>query len=403
MLKLALRSVFRQKVRTLMTLAAIAFGVVGLVLSGGFVQDVFIQLGEALIHSQSGHLQITRAGFFEHGSRTPDDYIISDVAAVKSVVSDLDQVEDVMGRVYFSGLLNNGKTDLSIIGEGVEPDAETKLGTYMVIKSGRQLNGTDTQGMMLGEGIARSAGLKPGDQVTLLLNTSDGALNTADFVIVGVFQTYSKEFDARAVRIPLAAAQTLLNTDGVNAVVVSLKRTPDTGAVHALLTQRLDPTVFELMSWQELNDFYAKTVVLYKRQFGVLQLIVLLMVLLSVANSVNMSTFERVGEFGTLRALGNRSGHVFRLILVENTIVGLIGGLLGVALGIVLALVISAIGIPMPPPPNANLGYTALIRIVPEEIAMAFAVGFLATVCASILPARRVVRIPVVDALRQSI
>lgn len=403
MLKLALRSVFRQKVRTLMTLAAIAFGVVGLVLSGGFVQDVFIQLGEALIHSQSGHLQITRAGFFEHGSRTPDDYIISDVAAVKSVISDLDQVADVMSRVYFSGLLNNGKTDLSIIGEGVEPDAETKLGTYMVIKSGRQLNGTDTQGMMLGEGIARSAGLKPGDQVTLLLNTSDGALNTADFVIVGVFQTYSKEFDARAVRIPLAAAQTLLNTDGVNAVVASLKRTPDTGAVRALLTQRLDPTLFELISWQELNDFYAKTVVLYKRQFGVLQLIVLLMVLLSVANSVNMSTFERVGEFGTLRALGNRSGHVFRLILVENTIVGLLGGLLGVALGIVLALVISAIGIPMPPPPNANLGYTALIRIVPEEIAMAFAVGFLATVGASILPARRVVRIPVVDALRQSI
>jgi putative ABC transport system permease protein len=403
MLKLALRSVFRQKVRTLMTLAAIAFGVVGLVLSGGFVQDVFIQLGEALIHSQSGHLQITRAGFFSHGSRTPDNYIISDVAAVKSVVSDIDQVEDVMGRVYFSGLLNNGKTDLSIIGEGVEPDPETKLGTYMVIKSGRQLIGTDTQGMMLGEGIARSAGLKPGDQVTLLLNTSDGALNTADFEIVGVFQTYSKEFDARAVRIPLAAAQTLLNTDGVNAVVVSLKRTPDTSAVRALLTQRLDPMVFELMSWQELNDFYAKTVVLYKRQFGVLQLIVLLMVLLSVANSVNMSTFERVGEFGTLRALGNRSGHVFRLILVENTIVGLFGGLLGVALGIVLALVISAIGIPMPPPPNANLGYTALIRIVPEEIAMAFAVGFLATIAASILPARKVVQIPVVDALRQSI
>jgi putative ABC transport system permease protein len=245
--------------------------------------------------------------------------------------------------------------------------------------------------------------LKPGDQVTLLLNTTDGALNTADFVIVGVFQTYSKEFDARAVRIPLAAAQTLLDTEGVNAVVVSLKRTPDTSAVRSLLTHRLDTTVFELMSWQELNDFYAKTVVLYKWQFGVLQLIVLLMVLLSVANSVNMNTFERVGEFGTLMALGNRSGYVFRLILVENAIVGLIGGLLGVALGIVLALVISAIGIPMPPPPNANLGYTALIRIVPEEIAMAFAVGFLATAGASILPARRVVRIPVVDALRQSI
>lgn len=104
-----------------------------------------------------------------------------------------------------------------------------------------------------------------------------------------------------------------------------------------------------------------------------------------------------------MMALGNSRGHVFRLILVENAIVGLLGGLLGVTFGIVLAFAISAIGIPMPPPPNANLGYTALIRIVPEEIATAFAVGFLATLGASLLPAKKVGEIPVVDALRQSI
>ncbi|MBE2259180.1 MAG: ABC transporter permease [Rhodobacteraceae bacterium] len=403
MFKLALRNVFRQKVRTAMTLAAIVFGVVGLVLSGGFVQDVFIQLGEAVIHSQSGHLQLTRSGFFKHGSRAPHEYMIDDVAAVKSSIAALRQVDDVMGRIYFSGLLNNGKTDLSIIGEGVEPDRESRLGTHIVITAGRQLRGDDRQGVMLGEGLARAARLVPGDQVTILLNTADGALNTADFVVVGVFQSYSKEFDARAVRIPLAAAQSLLTTSGVNAIVVSLKQTTDTDAVGARLAQGFDPTIFELLTWQQLNDFYEKTVVLYKRQFGVLQLIVLLMVLLSVANSVNMTVFERVGEFGTMMALGDRPEHVFRLVIVENTIVGLVGGLLGVALGIVLALVISAIGIPMPPPPNANLGYTALIRILPQEIATAFAVGFIATVGASILPARRVIRIPVVDALRQCV
>ena len=403
MFKLALRNVFRQKVRTSMTLAAVVFGVIGLVLSGGFVQDVFIQLGEAVIHSQSGHLQVTRAGFFRQGSRSPQEYLINDLAALKDTISKLPQIEDVMGRIYFSGLLNNGKTDLSIIGEGVEPDSENRLGTHMNITAGRQLGPNDTYGLMVGEGIARAAGLKPGDQVTILLNTPEGALNTADFEIVGTFQTYSKEFDARAVRIPLAAAQNLLNTDGVNAVVVSLKHTRDTQTVRALLEQRLNPKVFEVMTWQQLNDFYEKTVDLYKRQFGVLQIIVLFMVLLSVANSVNMSTFERVGEFGTMMALGDRPGHVFRLILVEYAIVGLVGGLFGIALGIVVALIISAIGIPMPPPPNANLGYTALIRIAPEEIAMAFAIGFVATLGAAILPARRVVKIPVVDALRQSV
>jgi putative ABC transport system permease protein len=75
---------------------------------------------------------------------------------------------------------------------------------------------------------------------------------------------------------------------------------------------------------------------------------------------------------------------------------------LGVALGVALALVISAIGIPMPPPPNANVGYTAHIRIIPSILLMSFTIGFTATVLAAILPARRVSNTPVVDALRQN-
>ena len=132
-----------------------------------------------------------------------------------------------------------------------------------------------------------------------------------------------------------------------------------------------------------------------------LQLIILFMVLLSVANSVNMSAFERLPEFGTMQALGNRKRDVFRLILAENLLLGLIGSLLGVVTGITLALGISAIGIPMPPPPNANVGYTAFIRIVPLTVLTAFLIGFAATVLAALFPARRVSATPVVEALRQ--
>ena len=58
MLLLALHNIFRHKVRTFLTLAVIVFGVVGLILTGGFIEDIFIQLREATIHSQLGHLQI---------------------------------------------------------------------------------------------------------------------------------------------------------------------------------------------------------------------------------------------------------------------------------------------------------------------------------------------------------
>src|SRR5207244_11975147 len=127
MLILALRNVFRHRVRTAITLAAIVFGVVGLILSGGFVQDIFLQLGEAVIHSQSGHLQIAKAGFQAEGTRKPDLYLIQDPERLKARIASLPGVSDVMARVSFSGLLNNGRSDLAMVGEGFEPDREAQF------------------------------------------------------------------------------------------------------------------------------------------------------------------------------------------------------------------------------------------------------------------------------------
>jgi putative ABC transport system permease protein len=233
MLRLALRNILRQKFRTAMTLAVVVFGVVGLILSGGFVADMLVQLGETIIRSQSGHLQVLKAGYFAKGGRSPDQYLIDSPDALRQTISRLPQVDDVMLRMNFSGLINNGRSDWPIIGEGVEPDREARLGTHLKITAGRQLASTDVNGILLGDGVAQMLKLKPGDTATLLLNTSEGALNTLEFQVVGIFQSFSKDFDARAVRIPLAAAQELVGNPKANSVVVSLKTTDDTQSVAA--------------------------------------------------------------------------------------------------------------------------------------------------------------------------
>lgn len=64
------RVFYRQGMRSVATLAAISVGVAGLILAGGFVQDIFIQLGEAIIHSQTGHIQITLKGYTEGKGRS---------------------------------------------------------------------------------------------------------------------------------------------------------------------------------------------------------------------------------------------------------------------------------------------------------------------------------------------
>ncbi|WP_018412966.1 ABC transporter permease [Methyloversatilis thermotolerans] len=403
MFRLALRNIFRQKSRTAMTLAAIAFGVAGLILSGGFIADVLTQLGEATIHSQLGHVQLFKKGYYEHGARSPEKYVIDDAGEIVDFVARMPEVDITLQRVSFSGLLNNGKADWAIIGEGVEPDKENHLGTFVRVIQGRALADGDADGILIGDGVAKALAVKPGDTVTLLLTTVDGAVNTSEFSVVGVFQSFSKDFDARAVRIPLDAARKLVDRAGANSVVLLLHDTANTSRVKDLLQPKLEGRGFDVRDWIELSDFYAKTVELYRNQFGVLQWIVLMMVLLSVFNTVNMSVFERVGEFGTLMALGNSRGYVFRLVMTENLMLGLAGAVLGLIIGVAVALLASRIGIPMPPPPNSNVGYTASIRLLPDTVLMSFLVGIAATVAAALIPARRVSRTPIVDALRYNI
>ncbi|MDQ3186919.1 MAG: ABC transporter permease [Pseudomonadota bacterium] len=402
MLKLALRNILRQKMHTVMTLTAVICGVVGLILAGGWVNDIFVKLAEALIHSQSGHMQLYKEGYYAAGSRTPEKYLIATPDAIKRRVAGVTGIDNVMARLNFTGLLNNGRSDLPISGEGMEPGQEAALGSFVSITAGRQLTDKDPSGIMLGHGVAKGLKLKPGDHVTLLANALEGALNSMDFEVIGVFQSFINDYDARAIRIPLAAAQELLGTQGANALVISLKETDDTVRVAAQLKERFGTSGLEIKTWVELNDYYEKTVEFYRGQFGFLQLIILFMVLLSVANSVNMSVLERVGEFGTMKALGNRGSQVFRLIVIESILLGLIGSCLGVVIGVLLALVISAIGIPMPPPPTSEIGYTGEIQIIPSGLLMSFAIGLGATVLAAIHPARHVSRTPVVEALRQN-
>ena len=403
MLKLAFRNIFRNRLRTGLTLAAIVSGVAAIIVSGGFVEDVFVQLRESTIHSRLGHLQIFRKGYLEYGQREPTRYLIEAPRPLVDRVRSIPHVRSVMTRVNFSGLASNGRADLPVVGEGVEANKEARLGTAISFIAGHTLRDDEPFGVIVGEGVAAALQLAPGSPLNLTVNTPDGALNALEFTVVGVFRSFSKDYDDRAVRIPQAAAQELLYTPAVHSVVVALDDTTQTDAVVAELRRQLGPLGYEVKSWQELADFYNKTVALYKRQFGALQVIILIMLVLSVASTVNMVVYERTGEFGTLLALGMKRRRIFRLIVLENTLLGLLGAALGVVAGVALAAAISAIGLPMPPPPGSNAAYTASIRVVPWILAGSALTGAMAATLAALLPGRRAARLMVVDALRHNV
>ena len=406
LLRCATRNLARQKVRTAMTLGSIMFGVVGLILSGGFIEDIFVQLREVTIHSRLGHLQISAQGYREHWTRDPGKYLLDQTVSsgITARLGEIPEVADSMQRLNFFGVINNGRNELPILGEGIDAAREAAhFGRFFFVIEGRTLEAEDSHRILVGEGVAESLRLRPGALVTLLTHMPGGGLNSLEFEVVGIFRTFSREFDAHAVRLPLADAHTLLGTPGSHSVVVALEDTELTEEAALRIRDLFANEGLEIWTWLELDDFYRNTVKLYRSEFRVLQLIILLVVLLSVANSINMTAHERLGEFGTLRAIGLRERDITRLILLENAVLGLVGSLVGAGAGALLAVLISLIGIPMPPPPNSSMGYTAEIRLVPEIIAIAVVVGLVATLVSAFLAARSVRQHSLVDSLRENV
>src|SRR6266542_3908380 len=123
-LKFAARDLTRNRTRTIISQSAIAFGVVALLLSGGFVEWIFGAMREAAIQTGLGHIQITRPGFREAGFADPKAYAMSAGRTELDVVRNAPGVTAVGERFILSGLVSSGDTTVAFAGQAVDPDAE---------------------------------------------------------------------------------------------------------------------------------------------------------------------------------------------------------------------------------------------------------------------------------------
>jgi putative ABC transport system permease protein len=115
-----------------------------------------------------------------------------------------------------------------------------------------------------------------------------------------------------------------------------------------------------------------------------------------------MSVLERTSEIGTSMALGVTRRQTLRRFLMEGMAIGVIRGILGVVLGVLLAFLISAIGIPMPPPPGATKGFYGEIRVTWQLAVDAFSLALVTALAAGVYPAWKASRMTIVDALRHA-
>ena len=403
-LKLAIRNVFRNRRRTIITLAAMAFGAAAIIVFGGFVNSIYWGVRESTIRSQVGHIQLYRKGFSEKGNLAPFDYLIADYAGLRDELMKIEHVKTVTARLGLSGLVSTGDTTTSFVGAGVNPDGESQLSSFAVIVDGRDLSSRDPRGIILGMGLARAFGVKPGDELTLLTTTKAGSINALAVKVRGIWESGEKAYDDRFLKIALPEVQRVLDVENgeVQSIVLLLDKTENTAVVRdriaALIRERgLD---LEMKTWEDLALRYHQVRELFGRIFSVLTLIVSIMVVFGITNTMTMAIFERTREIGTVMALGTRRRGVVSMFVLEGIALGALGGLLGAVLGVALARIVSAIGIQLPPPPGSTRGFTVQIFIVPSVLWDAFRLSIVTAALASLYPAWRAAKLNVVEALR---
>lgn len=246
------------------------------------------------------------------------------------------------------------------------------------IESGDPTPGT--AGAVVGGGIAERNNLSVGK--TLRLNPQ------VSLRVVGVLQRTGGITDS-FIFVPMEAVQTVLNTENYTSILLSIDPGRRAEDVAQVLKQKIPgvnaQTSGDVMRFAERAVRISDLV-----RFGI-SLVALIVGGLLVANTVMMSVYERIREFGLMRALGAKRNFIFGLVLLEALLLGVVGGLLGLVLGQAGSGLVNwytgrEVGIALS---------AVTFRLASFALLVAVVLGLLA----GFLPARTASRIKVVEAL----
>ncbi len=400
-MKLALSNVFRNKRRTLITLLSIISASVAMIVFGGFITYTFNGLRELTILTQLGHFQLGAAGYFEKGAGLELQHILNNPGEIEQKLRTLPHIRTVTQRLSGSGLISTGNITLTGSLLGIEPEKEQAFTHAERLVAGSQLGTGDGNECVVGEGLAKGLNARLGDTLTILSTTFEGVINASECRLAGIVRTGAKAYDAVYVKLHLKQLQGLLDTQGIEKLLVLLDDTANVPSVEPQLRLYAKEKALDLRMWEELAEYYRGVVNVYTSIFRFSACVLAVVVLLSIANTMSMCVFERFREIGTLRAIGESRAGIMKLFLSEGLIIGVVGGLAGIVAGIVAAWIINAAGgIEISTPPGMSAGYTALITPTSAYFLWSFGMSVFASVGASVFPAYRASRLDIVKALQ---
>jgi ABC-type lipoprotein release transport system permease subunit len=402
--QLAWRNIWRNPRRTTVILIAVIMGVWSMIFLGALMRGVVAGMVKNGISTLTGHTQIQQ-------TRYPDDpsvmHSIRDPQTVAAVLPKaLPSGSHWTMRVRVNAVAANARHSSGVTLVGIDPDSEARVSFIgHSITSGKYLKAGEGNDILVGRALAEEFGTHLGQKLILMSQDTRGQIVSRAFRISGIFRAEMESTEKQFVFVMRRAAQQMLKMDGaVSEVSVVLPQYKHARQIAAALQARLAGEDLVVRPWQKALPLLTAYLDLYDNFILIWFVVVFIAMGFGIVNTTLMAVFERMREFGLLKALGMRPRRIVKGILIEALLLLLCGMAVGNLLGWLSCWALSFKGIDLSALAQ-GAEYAGMARVIfplvlPRDIFSANGVILGLGLLVSLYPAIKAARFTPVEAMQ---
>ncbi|MDA9668435.1 FtsX-like permease family protein [Flavobacteriaceae bacterium] len=362
MIKFIIKGILRDKSKSIIPIAVISVGVMVTVMMSGFLEGVFSDVINQNAKLDTGHVKIMTKPYAENKEQLPNDLAL---LGINELIDSLNfNYPDLIWtpRIKFGGIMDvpdaSGNTKLQGPGIGLamsilseESGELQRLQLNKSLKKGRLPKHSGE--IILSDNYATKLNISPGEKITFFGSTMEGSMVFQSYEMTGTVEFGSPLMDKGTFIIDIRDAQNMLDMENGTGELLGYFKDDKYDDQKALVIAENFNSKF-----QESKDEYAPVMFTLKDQNGLREsldmgdafsgifiFIFILAMSLVLWNTGLIGGLRRYNEFGIRLALGESKNNVFKLLLIEASVIGLIGSIIGTSLGLVFCYYLQEVGI----------------------------------------------------------
>lgn len=333
LIKMAWKNLWRNKSRTLITIAAIFFAVILSVMASSLKTGIFDNLVKNVVSFYTGYIQVHKKGYQDE--QVLDNSFPASAHTENQILAQ-ENISAITPRLESFALASSQDITKGCMIAGISPGTEDKITSLKnKLVQGNYLY-SDENATLLSQGLAQRLKLGVDDTIVLIGQGYHGSTAAGKYPIKGILKFGSPQLNDKILFMPLKTAQDFFSADNMlTSYILSTKNVNDLERNAANINTVLG-NEYEVMTWGELMPDIKQHIQADSNNMRVVQWILYLLICFGIFSTLLMMIAERKYEMGMLVAIGMKKINLALLFLTESIITVLVGCVTGIMVSIPL-------------------------------------------------------------------